>query len=251
MAMRHAALAGQQQTFLWTLPVAIVHGPRPATDALEKIEGVYAHPWTDLHRATLLAMCDRVTEARMLVASAEDRLGELGLEGGHAHMMIAHVERILGNDERAAERFGRAADHAVEHGQTGFYASYVLDRGRSLVALGRYEEAEPLGLQGRELAGEDPYWRQLAALLASRRGDDAEAVRLAREAVGFAQETDSPWAQGDAFSDLAEVLEAAGLRDEAAAALGEALACYERKQILPFARRARERLAALQPAQTS
>jgi class 3 adenylate cyclase/tetratricopeptide (TPR) repeat protein len=251
MAMRHAALAGQQQTFLWTLPVAIVHGPRPATDALEKIEAVYAHPWTDLHRATLLAMCDRVTEARMLVASAEDRLGELGLEGGHAHMMIAHVERILGNDERAAERFGRAADHAVEHGQTGFYASYVLDRGRSLVALGRYEEAEPLGLQGRELAGEDPYWRQLAALLASRRGDDAEAVRLGREAVGFAQETDSPWAQGDAFSDLAEVLEAAGLRDEAAAALGEALGCYERKQILPFARRARERLAALQPAQTS
>ena len=55
--------------------------------------------------------------------------------------------------------------------------------------------------------------------------------------------------QGEALSDLAEVLEAAGRRDEAAAALREALERYERKPVIPLARRTRERLAALQPTQ--
>jgi len=55
--------------------------------------------------------------------------------------------------------------------------------------------------------------------------------------------------QGETLSDLAEVLEAAGRGDEAAAALREALDRYERKQVIPLARRARERLAALQPTQ--
>jgi hypothetical protein len=41
----------------------------------------------------------------------------------------------------------------------------------------------------------------------------------------------------------------AGRRDEASAALREALDCYERKPIIPLARRTRERLAALQPTQ--
>jgi hypothetical protein len=43
------------------------------------------------------------------------------------------------------------------------------------------------------------------------------------------------------------VLAAAGLREEAIAAWQDALDCYERKPIIPLARRVRERLAALQP----
>lgn len=55
--------------------------------------------------------------------------------------------------------------------------------------------------------------------------------------------------QGNALFDLAEVLEAAGRRDEAAAALREALDRYERKPIIPLVRRTCERLAALEPTQ--
>ncbi len=66
-------------------------------------------------------------------------------------------------------------------------------------------------------------------------------------AVAFASRTDSPLVQGDSLSILGEVLEAAG-RDEAVAAWREALGCYERKGVVPLARRVRERLAALQPA---
>jgi tetratricopeptide (TPR) repeat protein len=54
--------------------------------------------------------------------------------------------------------------------------------------------------------------------------------------------------QGDAYCDLGEVLEVAGRREEALAAWRMALDRYERKGIIPLARRIRERLASRQPA---
>jgi tetratricopeptide (TPR) repeat protein len=251
-ALRHATLAGQHQTSLWMLPLALVHGPRPAGEAFAKLDALYPHPWTNLNRAALLAMSDRIEEARTVAGAAEDHLRELGDEGGHAHALVATVERIAGNDEAAAERLRRAADYAAEHGETAFLSTYVLMRAHTLCALGRYEEAEPLARQGREFAHEDDaaLWRQVAALVRAHHGDHAEAERLAREAVSLMRETDSPWWQGDALYDLGEVLAAAGNHEAAAAAFEEALALYERKQIVPLARRTRERLAALQPLQT-
>jgi hypothetical protein len=77
-------------------------------------------------------------------------------------------------------------------------------------------------------------------------GEHPAAEQLARKAVAFSQRSDSPWHQGDAFYDLGQVLEAAG-RADAVAAYGDALGCYERKEIVPLARRTRERLAALEP----
>jgi hypothetical protein len=53
--------------------------------------------------------------------------------------------------------------------------------------------------------------------------------------------------QGDVRHDLAEVLELAGRRKEAMAALNEALERYERKGASAHARRIRARLAALDP----
>ena len=120
-----------------------------------------------------------------------------------------------------------------------------------LCAIGRYDEAEQLAAQGRDLAEEhDPvtqsFWRRVASLVAAHRGEHAEAERLAREALSYSQQTDSPRFQGNAYYDLAEVLQAARRREEAAAAWHEALDRYERKGIIPLARRTRERLAALQ-----
>jgi tetratricopeptide (TPR) repeat protein len=83
-------------------------------------------------------------------------------------------------------------------------------------------------------------------LVHADRGELDEADRLAREAIDFAQTTDAPGFQGDAFFDLAEVLAAAQEPDAAIAALDAALDRYERKGIIPLARRTRERLAALQ-----
>ena len=130
-------------------------------------------------------------------------------------------------------------------------SEYAPRLGRFLCALGRHDEAEPLAQQGRELTAPDDVvaqvsWRQTQALVHAARGQHAEAERLAREAVTWAERSDSPLFQGDALYHLGEVLETAGRRNEAVAAWQEALDRYERKGIVPLARRVRERLAVLQ-----
>ena len=79
-------------------------------------------------------------------------------------------------------------------------------------------------------------WRQVRAKVLARRGEHAEAERLAREAVAIGEKTDMLNAQGDAYADLAEVLLLGGQADEAAAALEQALDRYERKENLVMAR---------------
>ena len=86
-------------------------------------------------------------------------------------------------------------------------------------------------------------WRQVAALVHASRGEHAEAEQLAREAVGILDRTDTLTDQGDALSDLAQVLATAGRTEEAAAALEQALDRYERKKNLVMAERTREKLA--------
>ena len=89
-------------------------------------------------------------------------------------------------------------------------------------------------------------WRQVKAKVLARRGEHAEAERLAREAVAMGEATESLDAQGDANADLAEVLLLGGQRDEAVVALETAVERYERKGNLVSAQRTRTRLAELQ-----
>ena len=117
---------------------------------------------------------------------------------------------------------------------------YVLDRlddadawaGRA-IQLGASDDAETQML-----------WRQVRAKVLARRGEHAEAERLAREAVTIGEGTDMLNGQGDAYADLAEVLQLSGKAGEAAAELERALDRYERKGNLVMARRIRDRLAA-------
>jgi Flp pilus assembly protein TadD len=89
-------------------------------------------------------------------------------------------------------------------------------------------------------------WRQVRGKVLARRGDHSEAERLAREAVALGDGTDMLDAQGDAHTDLGEVLALAGRADEAAGAYAEALARYERKENVVMSERMRARLAELQ-----
>ena len=87
--------------------------------------------------------------------------------------------------------------------------------------------------------------RQVRAKVLARRGEHAEAERHAREAVAIGEKTDMLDAQGDTHADLAEVLLLVGEPDEAAAALEQALARYERKGNLVSTQRAQTRLVEL------
>jgi class 3 adenylate cyclase len=256
-ALRHAALAGQHRTSISMLAVALINGPRPAEDALRKIDALapdYPHPLTDMCRAVLLAMTGDIQAARRLGDSAEARLRELN-DGPSIDELASDLERAIGDHEALAERLRLSNDYEAERGATALLGTYGPLRARALCQLGRHDEAERLVAETRGFAPpDDPIgqslWRQATALVRSHHGEHAEAERLTREALVLAQTTDSPGFQADVFWDLATVLEAAGRGDEADAALREALALYERKQTVPLAQRTRDRLAALQPAQT-
>jgi hypothetical protein len=86
------------------------------------------------------------------------------------------------------------------------------------------------------------------AKVLARRGEHAEAERLAREAVAIGEGTDMLSEQGDAYADLAEVMALGTRPKDAAEALEQALARYERKENIVMADRVRARLADLEKA---
>jgi class 3 adenylate cyclase/tetratricopeptide (TPR) repeat protein len=248
------ARAGGPDTRLFGLGVALQFGPRPAGEALEALDAVLPeqpHPATLTLRAGLLAMLDRIEEAWAAALPANERARELGIDEQED---LAEIAALAGDDKAAAAYLRAACDRMEASGRRGHLASYAPRLGRLLCALGRHDEAEPLAQKGRELTDPDDVaaqasWRQTQALVYAARAQHAEAERLAREAVSWAKRSDSPVFQGDALNDLAQVLEAAGRRDEAIAAWQEALKRYDAKQIIPLARRVREQLAAIQPRQ--
>jgi tetratricopeptide (TPR) repeat protein len=248
-AREYEVLAGRPHRSDLPLVIGLVHGPRPVDEALRALDAIDSTFRIDLSRAALLAMSGRIDEARALADRIEEHVPELG---GNAHE-FAEIESLAGDRRAAAERLGRFCRELAEVGESAPLATYAGLMGRELCAVGRFEEAERCAAQSRELAPpDDPVtqalWRQVAALVIAHRGDHADAERLAREAVAYVRATDSPNVQAGALSDLGEVLAAAGRHEEAAAAFREALALYERKGIVPLARRTRERLATLHPA---
>jgi class 3 adenylate cyclase/tetratricopeptide (TPR) repeat protein len=251
-ALRHVELAGEHWSHPGGIANALHWGSRPVAEALERLDVLaerYTHPRVDLLRAQFLAMLDRTAEAQAVGLAAAERFRDLvGRDP-----WFWELDELAGNYEAAAEHLRNFLDYLAERGQLAAHAAYAARFGRMLCAAARYDEAEQATERSRDLADEgDPagqsLYRRVAALVAAHRGEHMEAERLAREALTYSLETDSPQIQADAYYDLAEVLAAAGRSDDAAAAWHDALDRYERKGIIPLARRTRERLADLQPA---
>jgi tetratricopeptide (TPR) repeat protein len=253
MARRYESLAGRPHNRSDALYAsALLFGPCPVDEALDQLDALDSTWADDGVRADLLAMRDRIDEARAFAEAGEHRARERGRE---SYMPSGMIESLLGNHEAAAVRIGAWCTAIENRGMTAGVAEYTAWHARELALAGRFEEADQRAEKARALnerRQNEPItqavWRQASALAASHRGEHTEAETLAREALSRILETDSPQFQADAFCDLAEVLEAAGRRDEAVAAWHEALSLYERKGIIPLARRVRERLASLEPA---
>ena len=255
-ALLHARRAVWPILDFTRVAVPLAKGPRPASEALSTLDALLPdqpRPQDLVMRALLLAMLGQIEEAWEIAVPADERLREFGVDT--AGIWLAEIA-ILRGDYAAAAAYLRSACDALEaSGNTGVLSSYAPRLGRVLCALGRYDEAEPLALRGRELGDPEDvltqvYWRQTQALVHSARGQHTDADKHAREAVEFAMRSDSLAHQGDALFDLGEVLKAAGRREDAAAAWQDALDRYERKQIIPLGARVRERLASLQAAAT-
>jgi class 3 adenylate cyclase/tetratricopeptide (TPR) repeat protein len=253
-ALRHARKAGQPIVGSWGLSIPLTYGPRPAREALEKLDSFrrdQPHPADLQVRAVLLAMLGEIEEAWAVGLPAEEQGRELGISSGPT--FLAEIA-LIADDQGAAADYLRAACAEMEkRGTTGVLSSYAPLLGRVVCGLGDPDEAEQLAQKGRELGdAEDVWtqalWREAQGLVHSARGEHDEAVRLLEEALGWWARTDSLLRQGEGYCDFAQVLEAAGRRDEAIGAWRNALDCFERKQVVPHAERVRERLAALEPA---
>jgi tetratricopeptide (TPR) repeat protein len=247
--LRHARLAGQPARHT-LLPVALIFGPRPVAEGLARFDVLVEEDdpshLAHVARAHLLAMSDRTDEARSELRAVEDYLREVGDVDTIEWTAFAEIQQLIaGNTQAVADRWQRACDYNRANGKTALLSVCASHLARVLCTLGRFDEAEALAAEGRELGeADDPLWRQATALVQAQRGNHSDAQRLANEAVNYQRQSDSPERQADALCDLATVLEAAGQREDAVAALEEALTLQEQKGIIPLARRTRGRLSA-------
>ena len=254
-ALGHARLAGQRNSHLFSLDDALARGPRPADEALRTLDALLPenpHPRLLLTRAWLLTMLARFDEAAQIARETGERWRDLTGDD-EVDGVLGNIAATAGRHEDAAARFRRSCDLLEARGRHANLSTYAPLLGRSLCALGRHDEAEPLVRLGRALGDEQDattqaLWRQVQALVNARRGQHSQAEQLAREAVAISERTDALNYQGDALCDLAEVLHAAGQSDEAAATLAQALERYQQKKNLAMAAQVRERLAELRDA---
>ena len=203
--------------------MTLVMGPTPADEAIVKLDALLpevVHPHTVLLRCHLLAMLGRFDEAWPSAREAAERLAELGPALNDGDYTLAEIAALEGDYETEARLLGRFCDFLAAHEQRAMLSTFAPMLGRSLCALGRYDEAEPQAQLGRELGEEhdvatQALWRQTQARIEASRGRFTEAETLAREAVALTEGTDTLNFQAFAFEDLAEVLSAAGRADEA------------------------------------
>ena len=247
----HSRLAGRRPTALLLLEYALVFGPRPADEAMHVLDSSLprtTHPGPLLHRSLLLAMLGDFDDAWALARESSERAQ--ALTGDWCAQFLAQIATLEGDHQAAAEYWSDRCAVLERQGDRGSLSTAAPLLGRSLCALGRFEEAEPHARLGHELGDESDFttqvvWRQVQSRVLASRGAFDEAEGLAREAVEIADRTDGLNLQGDALADRAAVLAAAGRPDEGAKTLGEAVKRYERKKNLAMVGQVRPRLEAL------
>jgi class 3 adenylate cyclase/tetratricopeptide (TPR) repeat protein len=253
-AFAHAQQAGLPDRLVgWRAAIRLA-GTTPVSELLawldEQGERGARNPNLRGHRANALAMLGRFDEARAILAGVRVELADRG--GGIWLAALTGQSSVdvelLGGDPAAAVEFGEEGCTLLDElGERSMLSTAAGKLAQALYAHEQLREAESWARRSEELgASDDAYtqmlWRQVKAKVLVRRGEHAEAKRLALEAVAIGEKTDLLNAQGDAYADLGEVLSLAGKPDEAAAALEQALDRYERKGNLVSAQRAKARL---------
>jgi tetratricopeptide (TPR) repeat protein len=201
-------------------------------------------------------MLGRFDEARTILAETRAELAERG-----AGVLLANITafesvwvELRAGDPAAAAEFGTEGWRLyLELGEQSFLPLAAGNLAQALYALDRLDEADAWAARSAELGSRDNswtemLWRQVRAKVLARRGEQAEAERLAREAVAIGDQTDMLNAQGDVYADLAEVLALGGRTGAAADALVQALALYQRKGNVAMAERAEMRIEELRAA---
>ncbi len=262
-AVDHARSAGavwQEVEVLGQFAGAGLYGPTPVPEVVERcrriLERSGRNPSVEARvfrtLGSLRAMEGKFDEARELVRRAREILVDLGLKlrASFASEAAAFVEMLAG-DPVAAEGELRAGYEAAESlGERGFQSTVAALLAHALWEQRRLAEAERYSRIAEEIGAEDDLstqvlWRSARARVLAAAGDEVAAEELARRAVALAEDTDDVNMCADTLVALGEVLRAGGRDDDAATALGDALARYEAKGNVVGADDVRRRLDAL------
>jgi class 3 adenylate cyclase/tetratricopeptide (TPR) repeat protein len=262
VAAGHAREAGDRTQELMALAnilMGLLYGPEPVPSALDRIEEIHVQAAGGRRlevmalraRAHLEAMRGRFAEARETIGEAVTMAEDLGLETLLAASVLrsaGEIELLFGDPVAAERSFRRAYESLEREGDWGHFTSLAGLLAEALVAQGRLDDAvEPLET-GERWVLEDDADAQISLLrvrskLAAHRGSREEAETFARQAMERVNRSDDLNMHGAALIDLADLYERSGQREEATAALEQALALYEQKGNVVMAERLRERLA--------
>jgi class 3 adenylate cyclase/tetratricopeptide (TPR) repeat protein len=233
------------------------HGSTPLTELLawqdEQDPREQRSYWLQAHRSGALAMLGRSEEARALHADLWSTLTERGGAKGVLAAVVGYgleVEFLAGDPEAAIAAGEESCRMLDELGRWAELSTTAGGLALVYAELGRLDEAERWAARAEELgAPEDAVthmlWRQARARVAARRGEYAEAERLAREAIAIGERTEDLNSKAEARADLGEILALAGRREEGARAIEEALGRFEAKENVVRAGQMRARLSEL------
>ncbi|HEY3549490.1 MAG TPA: adenylate/guanylate cyclase domain-containing protein [Gaiellaceae bacterium] len=216
---------------------AYLYGPFPVEEAIAWFdERPSDHPFSFSSLGQLESMRGNFVTARELCRSARALALERGqlLFAAEIAMQETEVELHAGEFQRASEVAIEGVAALARLGEQGWLSTVAGQGAEALYRLDRDDEAWQLTETAADAGAADDVItqmliRQVRAKVLARRGEHAEAERLAREALGLGEPTDSTEVKANSYRDLAIVLAAAGKQDEALDALARAKALYEQK----------------------
>jgi hypothetical protein len=252
---RRAGLERQELMTLRFLSASLYEGPTPIETVMDWIGQLEARglrqSWLRHARALTLAMAGHFDDARVILADLRTELTERSARNALLNTLSASfdVELLAGDYQAAADYGSEGCTYLEERRLRTPLAIVKAELAQALYGLGATEKADVEAHEAAELAfvgdvAVEMITRQVRAKVLARHGKIGDAELLAREAVTLAEKTDMLTLKGDAWADLAEVLELAGKPDEANAAVAEAIALYERKGSVASIDRVRARLKA-------
>jgi DNA-binding SARP family transcriptional activator len=239
---------------LGEIATSLYYGPMPVSDAIRKCEelgGAVSDRAGEAHLLVWLggleAFADHIDHGRELVEGASTIYRELGYGMALAYGCAAVLGEIelLADRPAAAEEALRASCAAFEEMNEGaLLASRAAELAEAIYRQGRFGESERWVRVAEQHAASDDVGAQylrraVEAKLLARRESFADAERVAREAVAFAERTDALNNRAKVLLDLAEVLRLAAKSAEAVEPIELALEQFERKGNVVAAARAR------------
>jgi DNA-binding SARP family transcriptional activator/class 3 adenylate cyclase len=248
-ALTHAERAGDwqmQSRILGYLARAVMTGPRPVPEAIERCTAILEHAGDDVVLTavteTMLGMLEAMrgnfSLARSYADAARRRLEAVGLGVTVAvlQMYSGWIELMAETPERAAPGMQVACDLLERIGEGHRRATLAAVLGRVLFFHGDLAGADRYLKMSEECASPDDVsaqtvWRSTRARLLITAGTGQAAVDMADSAVEAISPTDDILLHADALVDRAAVLSALDREDAATQDLLQATALYESKGI--------------------